>query len=514
MLMIFAMVSTAHAQRFGDNFGDHRATDTLRMNNFRIVNAQGIAIGTARILNNNIALQIDGLDKALLLPRVSDTLAIPNNNAVNGMLLYSLADDKFYYRQAGIWKPFGSSDGNGVVSFNGQVGAINMNGDGTTITVTNTSGNDWVVAAKNTIALWNANRLMGRQISGTVPTNGQVYVYNTITQVWEPRSIGNLTAPTINGQRSDSLVTTLNGVLRKIASSDILFVADTAAMLSGYVRENRFLDSLAAIRASIKRIDTLANLVVTGTISGGTFSGTLSNTAQASITNLANLQNITATGNIRANTLGGTLITGAQPNITSVGTLTNLSVANNISAGGTISANTLSGTLSSGPQPNITALGPLTNLSVSGIIEGGMFSGTLSPALVASLQNTGTFTNITVTNFIYGNQISGTLTTAVQPNITSVGNLSGLTVTGTAQAATMSATTGNFTTANITNLAGLTNLSVTNTIQSATVSATTGNFTNINATGTITGGTFSGTINQGSANTITSLTNLTTLSTT
>ena len=96
ILLIVALVSTANAQRFGDNLGDHRATDTLRMNNFRIVNAQGIAIGTARILNNNIALQIDGLDKALLLPRVSDTLAIPDANAVNGMLLYSLADDKFY----------------------------------------------------------------------------------------------------------------------------------------------------------------------------------------------------------------------------------------------------------------------------------------------------------------------------------------------------------------------------------------------------------------------------------
>ena len=188
ILLIVALVSTANAQRFGDNLGDHRATDTLRMNNFRIVNAQGIAIGTARILNNNIALQIDGLDKALLLPRVSDTLAIPDANAVNGMLLYSLADDKFYYRQAGIWKPFGSADGNGVVSFNGQVGAINMNGDGTTIRVTNTSGNDWLVAANNTIALWNANRLMGRQISGTLPTTtGQVYVYNAVTQVWEPR---------------------------------------------------------------------------------------------------------------------------------------------------------------------------------------------------------------------------------------------------------------------------------------------------------------------------------------
>ncbi|MEN9298374.1 MAG: hypothetical protein RLZZ429_687, partial [Bacteroidota bacterium] len=235
LLILFAFLSSAKAQRFGDNLGDHRATDTLRMNNFRIVNAQGIAIGTARILNNNIALQIDGLDKALLLPRISDTLAIPDANAVNGMLVYSLADDKLYVRQAGFWRTFGSV-GNGVASLNGQVGAVNMNGDDVTITVSNSSGNDWVISAKNTMAIWNANRLMGRQLSGSVPANGQVYVWNSTTSVWEPKSIGTLTAPTVNGQRTDSLVTTLNGTLRKIASSDILFVADTAAMLNGYVR--------------------------------------------------------------------------------------------------------------------------------------------------------------------------------------------------------------------------------------------------------------------------------------
>ncbi len=68
LVVLLSLVVKTNAQTFGDNLGSHIATDTLRMNGFRIVNAQGIAIGTSRILNNNIALQIDGLDKSILFP--------------------------------------------------------------------------------------------------------------------------------------------------------------------------------------------------------------------------------------------------------------------------------------------------------------------------------------------------------------------------------------------------------------------------------------------------------------
>lgn len=224
LVVVLSLVSKTDAQTFGDNLGSHRASDTLRMGGNRIVNADGIAIGTARILNNSIALQIDGLTKSLLIPRVTDTLAIPEVNAVNGMLVYSLADNKFYFRQKDVWVNFGTQNSSsGVVTFNGQVGAITMTADGTTGIRIDPVGNtgEWIVSAMNTAALWNANQLMGRQISG-IPTNGQAYIWDAVSNVWTPRNVGNLVAPTVTGQRTDSIVTTINGTLRKIPSSHFL----------------------------------------------------------------------------------------------------------------------------------------------------------------------------------------------------------------------------------------------------------------------------------------------------
>ncbi len=69
-----------------------------------------------------------------------------------------------------------------------------------------------------------------------------------------------------------------------------------------------------------------ANVSVTGTIEGGTFSGILSNSAQSTITAVGILSGLTVTNNITASTLSGTITKAAQPNITSLGALTNLSV--------------------------------------------------------------------------------------------------------------------------------------------------------------------------------------------
>lgn len=463
VVVLLSLVFRTNAQTFGDNLGNHRATDTLRMGGYRIVNAQGIAIGTARILNNNIALQIDGLDKALLIPRVIDTLAIPAANAVNGMLIYSLVDNKFYFRQKSGWVNFGTQNNNsGVVSFNGQVGAIVMDSDETTgIKVTNTGTNEWIISAMNTVALWNANQLMNRQISGTAPTNGQAYVWSVGQNAWIPANVGNLVAPTVTGQRTDSIVTTINGTLRKIASSNFLFVTDTSNMLSGYVREQRFLDSLAAIRTSIAQlkvnIDTFTNLVVTGTITGGTYSGTLAASAQNSITNLANISSITAT----------------NANITTAN-ITNLTGLTNISVTGTVQAGTVSATT-----------GNFTNVNTTGTISGGILSASLS----TSAQNS-------ITNLANVSAITATTAGITNANISNLTGLTNLSVTNTLQAGTISATNGNFSTVNTSAITGLTTLAVTGTLQGATVSATTGNFGTVNATGTISAATLSGALNN------------------
>lgn len=91
-------------QKFGDNLGNHKATKDLNMNTQKIVNASGVAIGTATLVNGSVALQIDGSDKAILIPRVANNTDIVT--PVNGMIIYNTTADKFFMYQAGAWSTF------------------------------------------------------------------------------------------------------------------------------------------------------------------------------------------------------------------------------------------------------------------------------------------------------------------------------------------------------------------------------------------------------------------------
>jgi len=106
-------------QLMRDNLGSHVATKDLNLSGFNInaantvnattVVASVVLAGTATTLtNSSIALQVDGVDKAILVPRVTDLLngttpSIPVANAVNGMIVYDLATSKFYHRQNNAW---------------------------------------------------------------------------------------------------------------------------------------------------------------------------------------------------------------------------------------------------------------------------------------------------------------------------------------------------------------------------------------------------------------------------
>lgn len=87
------------AQTFGDNLGNHKATKDLLMQNKQLLNAAGVAIGTATFTNSSIALQIDGTDKAILIPRVAANSAIAA--PLNGMIIYNTTDKKFFLYQGG-----------------------------------------------------------------------------------------------------------------------------------------------------------------------------------------------------------------------------------------------------------------------------------------------------------------------------------------------------------------------------------------------------------------------------
>ena len=109
-------------QLMRDNLGSHIATKDLNLNSFNInaanlVSAKGIVIGTATVLSNtSIALQVEGVDKAILVPRVTDLLnatspSIPVANIVDGMIAYDVATTKFYHRENGKWVHYADADG-------------------------------------------------------------------------------------------------------------------------------------------------------------------------------------------------------------------------------------------------------------------------------------------------------------------------------------------------------------------------------------------------------------------
>ena len=370
-VMLFALVSVTNAQKFGDNLGNHIATKDLLMGNQLILNARGIVIGSTTLLNNSIALQIDGIgSQALLITRITDTFGI--TIPVNGMLVYSKSDNKFYFRQGGTWITFGTFN-NGVTTLNGEIGDLTINGDNTSISVTKL-GKSLTIAAQNTSAIWNANKLMGNVVAGTVPTSGQALVWNSVTSSWEPTAISQISFSG-NGVKTDSIVTTLNGSLRKLASSNLIFVSDTASMLSNLLKVS---DTANMLKNYVRKDNIPAAGVSTVSITSanGVSGSVLSSTTTPAITltlGAITPTSVSASGAITGTTLGGTLTTGAQPNITSVGTLGNLNVSGVISAGtisGTVTNATTAGTVTNPAQNSITSLGTLAGLTVTAAING------------------------------------------------------------------------------------------------------------------------------------------------
>jgi hypothetical protein len=183
-VMLFSFMYTANAQKLGDNLGNHKAKDTLRMGNNYIVNAKGIAIGSSTLLNDYIGLQLDSADKAILIPRIQDTALIPGLFAINGMMVFQLKDATFYVHQGseshpggviGHWATFGSfSNASGVTTLNGSIGNLiigsgflNGNPSNTGISIVK-NGDTLKIIAQNTSAIWNANRLMGKRCCGYI----------------------------------------------------------------------------------------------------------------------------------------------------------------------------------------------------------------------------------------------------------------------------------------------------------------------------------------------------------
>ncbi|PWG78911.1 beta strand repeat-containing protein [Pararcticibacter amylolyticus] len=147
-LLLFGGVSVFGQQKFGDNLGNHQAVKPLDMNGNSIdkasvVNAEGVVIGTASAVNNtSVALQVNGTDKAILLPRVTDLFNATSPSIANpleGMMVYDVATRKFYIRNNSAWVTYATmSLPNGMIFIGNSANvpqAVAVSGD---ITINNT----------------------------------------------------------------------------------------------------------------------------------------------------------------------------------------------------------------------------------------------------------------------------------------------------------------------------------------------------------------------------------------
>lgn len=146
-LLLFSASLLFAQQKLGDNLGNHKATQDLDMNSKKLLNSAGVAIGVATISNASIALQVDGADKSILIPRISALTAI--STPENGMLVYNTADSKFYVRQGNTWVTFATVS-ESVISLNLKAPLASPTFTGTPSLPTGTTGVTQVAATNNT----------------------------------------------------------------------------------------------------------------------------------------------------------------------------------------------------------------------------------------------------------------------------------------------------------------------------------------------------------------------------
>jgi hypothetical protein len=432
--VLLGAISTVQGQsrqiRLGDNMGDHMAAKDLDMNSKQILNADGIAIGSATITNQNVAFQIDGTDKAILMPRVTALTAIAT--PVNGMLVYNSTDNKFYVRENGAWVSFAT--------------VTDLNNKTSNITVDNISiikDNTGVLSANINSAIWNANRLQGNAVSATAPLTGQVLSWNGTA--WVPANSTAVSAQTVTGAAQPAItsVGTLTGL-------------SVTNPIAGSVTGNAATATKLATPRNINGVpfDGSANITITAAADANTLTGTTLNPSvlNSSLTSVGTLTDLTVTNPIAGSITGnaatatsastaGTVTTAAQPAITSVGTLSGLTVSAPIAGSVTGNAGTAT-KLATARNINGVPFDGTSDITISSAADANLLTGNTlkSTVLNSSLTSVGTLTDLTVTNPIAGSitgnaatatsaTTAGTVTTAAQPAITSVGTLTGLTVT-------------------------------------------------------------------------------------
>jgi hypothetical protein len=267
----------AQAQKFGDNLGNHTATKDLLMSGKMIKNAAGLAIGVAEVTNNNVALQIDGADKAILIPRVTNILPETIAAPLNGMIVYSLADNTFYLYQNGAWVTFAlglNATGAGIemtANDNGytltQVGqqtvlklaAADATHPGIVTAVAQTLGGDKtfagnvIVDAASTLTVGTGATTLG----GTLTTTGAATLNSTVT------AAGDLTV----GTTTTAANTALNGNLTVTGATVLAGAQGAAGSETSAIKMTNVVAAAAADEQSFVVLDA------DGNVKKGSFNG-------------------------------------------------------------------------------------------------------------------------------------------------------------------------------------------------------------------------------------------------
>ena len=229
-------------------------------------------------------------------------------------------------------------------------------------------------------------------------------------------------------------------------------------------------------------IDLPTNIITSGNVQANGFITSNSYiTANGNITSNSNI--FANSGLVRSNTLSviGDGSIGGNLNVT--GNIVANSIVGNFSGNASTA-----GTVTTNAQPNITSVGTLTSLTVTGNIAGGNITTTgLLTSANATLGNTAN-ANYFVGNFYGTANSAGTVTTAAQPNITSVGTLTNLSVTGnitSGNANLGNSVTANYFTGNFYGTANSATVAGTVTTASQPNITSVGNLSNLTSNGTI-----------------------------
>ena len=243
-VLILALNSAVKAQQFGDNLGSHKATKTLDMNTQQILNTSGVAIGTATLSNSSIALQIDGSDKAILIPRVATNATI--TAPLNGMIIYNTTDNKFSLYQNGAWVNF-------ALSLAASSNGINTTGDANGYTLTQVAQEmvlklSPATATEPGVVTVDAQTFAGNKtfggnliVTGTTTLNGNTTISgtNTLTVGTGAATLGGtvtttgLPAALDNSTEASLVIDKTTGEIKKSALSPVSFAKAPVAIPNG-----------------------------------------------------------------------------------------------------------------------------------------------------------------------------------------------------------------------------------------------------------------------------------------